>query len=311
MFRSPNGGPRGTRGFTLIELLVVIAIIGILVGLLLPAVQASRESARRTKCINNLKQLGLALHNYETSHQVLPPGYVSDWWKQNETGPGWGWGTMLLPYLEQGPVFQALNFDLPIEAGDNVTGRLTVVDVFLCPTDHCDTLMWALYYQDKTLPRGSPICQIASSNYVAMFGITEPGIDGEGLFFRNSSISARGILDGLSQTISLGERSVKLGQSTWVGSVTNAILGPPPGYNGTVGRVHLEPGSSMTLGHAGEGKTPGDPTSDCNQFYSLHDKGAYFVFADAHVTFLKTSMSAGVFSALATRQGAEPISGEF
>jgi prepilin-type processing-associated H-X9-DG protein len=168
--------------------------------------------------------------------------------------------------------------------------------------------MWALFYQDKAVLRGSPICQVAASNYVAMFGVTEPGIDGEGLFFRNSSISSRSIVDGLSQTLSLGERSEKLGQATWVGSVTNAVLGPPPGYNGSVGRFRLEPGSSMTLGHAGEGKTPGDPTCDFNMFYSLHDKGAYFVFADGHVSFLRVSMRPSVFAALATREGGESIS---
>src|SRR5687768_201165 len=94
------------RAFTLIELLVVIAIIGILVALLLPAVQQAREAARRTQCKNNLKQLGLALHNYHDQHKLLPPGYVSDYTTAGtDTGPGWGWAAMILPQIDQGPLF--------------------------------------------------------------------------------------------------------------------------------------------------------------------------------------------------------------
>src|SRR5262245_32290895 len=90
------------RGFTLIELLVVISIIGVLVALLLPAVQAAREAARRAQCTNNLKQIGLALHNYAQIHNGLPPGYVSSYDTVfiKEYGPGWGWGSMILPQLE-------------------------------------------------------------------------------------------------------------------------------------------------------------------------------------------------------------------
>src|SRR3954469_18135346 len=95
-----------SRGFTLIELLVVIYIIGILLALLLPAVQAAREAARRGQCINNLKQIGVALHNYEGTHRAFPPGYVSDFRPDGtDTGPGWGWAAMLLPQMEQKALF--------------------------------------------------------------------------------------------------------------------------------------------------------------------------------------------------------------
>src|ERR1700757_4961644 len=96
------------RGFTLIELLVVIAIISLLIGLLLPAVQAAREAARRAQCINNLKQFGLALHNYENASRVFPPGYISSFDSiGTDTGPGWGWAAMALPQYELAVLFNA------------------------------------------------------------------------------------------------------------------------------------------------------------------------------------------------------------
>src|SRR5205809_5891458 len=100
------------KAFTLIELLVVIAIIGLLVALLLPAIQAAREAARRSQCKNNLKQIGLALHNYESARRGFPPGFISNAAAINGpgTGPGWGWGAFILPYLEESSVFQQIDF---------------------------------------------------------------------------------------------------------------------------------------------------------------------------------------------------------
>lgn len=302
------------RGFTLIELLVAIAIIGVLIAFLLPAVQAARESARRVQCQNHLKQVGLAMNTYMSSRGVLPPGYISTWYRKNDLGPGWGWGTMILPELEQQPLFASINFDINIEEPVNSTSRHTYLSFYICPTDKTRPLMWASYWPEKgrqLIEPGTPICQVASSNYVAMYGLGEPGVDGDGLFFRNSAIAPREIPDGMSFTIAGGERSHRLGHATWIGSVTGATLGPPEGWDGTVGRLRIEPGPGMTLGHAGEGVGPGDVRSDVNMFYSLHDKGAYFVFADAHVTFLRTSMDPKVFDALATRAGGETIPEEY
>jgi prepilin-type N-terminal cleavage/methylation domain-containing protein/prepilin-type processing-associated H-X9-DG protein len=306
--------PRGHRprpAFTLIELLVVIAIIAVLIALLLPAVQAAREAARRAQCVNNLKQIGLALHNYEGNLRTFPPGYVSNFDAQgNDTGPGWGWAAMLLPQFEQAPTFSALNFSLAIEAPSNLTSRLVLVNNFLCPSDTVQPSWWAVNRDTATGAAVQNICQVAASNYVGMYGTGEPGPDGEGVFFRNSRIALRDITDGSSQTILVGERSHRLGEATWVGSVTNAILYPTDGDN--IGRYVPETSPGMVLGHAGEGHGPGDPRSDVNQFYSLHAGGGVdFLFADGHVTFLKATMNYKTYLALATRAGGEVISGDY
>jgi prepilin-type processing-associated H-X9-DG protein len=161
------------------------------------------------------------------------------------------------------------------------------------------------------LKQGQKICEVATTNYVAMFGLGEPGVDGEGLFYRNSAIGPAQIRDGLSQTIAAGERSQRLGNATWVGSVAGATVGPPPDWDGVVGRPRVEPGAGMTLGHAGEGVGPGDYGSDVNMFFSRHGRGVHFVFADGHVAFLPTSMDPATYNALATRRGGEVVDGQY
>ncbi len=300
---------RRFQGFTLIELLVVIAIITLLIALLLPAVQMAREAARRSQCQNNLKQIGLAMHSYHGSHRALPQGYVSEWVGRTEIGPGWGWGTMIQPFLEGRNLFHTVNFDISISIPENATARLVSLSIFHCPSDSPEPLMWAHSYPSKGLiPAGERICQVSTSNYVAHYGVSEPGPDGEGLFFRNQSVRFRDIEDGTSQTFAAGERSQLLGQATWVGVVPFALLGPPPGWNGTVGRPRVEPGTGMTLGHVGEGRGPGDPRSDVNQYYSRHAGGAVnFLFADGHVSPIKREIPYPVYRALGTRAGGEMI----
>ena len=142
--RHPVWQRRSGRGFTLIELLVVITIIGLLIGLLLPAIQAAREAARRIQCENNLKQIGLALHNFEAAKKVFPPGYVShpddpamgpvdpDF---NDAGPGWAWLTFLLPFVEENGLYKSLNRDRKCWDPVNATAVKTPIAIFLCPSD--------------------------------------------------------------------------------------------------------------------------------------------------------------------------------
>jgi prepilin-type processing-associated H-X9-DG protein len=295
----------------LIELLVVIAIIGVLVGLLLPAVQAARESARRAQCVNNLKQLGLAFHQYESTNQVLPSGYVSKFDASGtDLGPGWGWASMLLPTLEQSSLFGSLNFSLGVEVPANLTARLVIVGSFLCPSDRVEPSWPAVSRDPATGAAFELICKVAPSNYVGMSGYSEPGPDGEGLFFRNSAIAFRDITDGLSQTIAAGERSHLLGVATWSGSVTGAYLYDDDGDS--IGSADVETGPGMILGHTGEGIGPGSNKSEPNQFYSLHSsRGANFLFADGRVQFLKASMNYKSYVALSTRSGNESVSGDY
>ncbi len=217
------------RAFTLIELLVVIAIIAVLIALFLPAVQSAREAARRIQCTNNLKQIGIALHNYHGAIGAFPPGYLSlmDPVTFDNDGPGWGWASFALNQMEQLPIYNSINFVLGIEFPANQTARLTVIGSFLCPSDawRQDTFTVVDSTTTGTAP-GAPICDVASSNYVGSVGSGDPSslypyiIDsddgppgrdnGNGLFFRNHSINIAQITDGTSQTFAAGERSQNL-----------------------------------------------------------------------------------------------------
>src|SRR5262249_7182605 len=152
-------------------------IIGVLVALLLPAVQSAREGARRAQCTSNLKQLGIALHAYHDTVGSFPPGYLSlkDSTNFDNDGPGWGWAARILPQLEQTPLFNTVNFPLGVEFLANQTARLTLISVCLCPTDAWRSDMFTVVDSASTGTMfGAPICTVASCNHVGSFGKGDP-----------------------------------------------------------------------------------------------------------------------------------------
>jgi prepilin-type N-terminal cleavage/methylation domain-containing protein/prepilin-type processing-associated H-X9-DG protein len=315
------------HGFTLIELLVVIAIIAVLIALLLPAVQSAREAARRATCVNNLKQIGLALHNYHDAVQTFPPGYVSSQTRGsdpifdgNDTGMGWAWGSLILPQMEQDPLYHSINFSLSTYYPENDTATYVRVNSYLCPSDVTRELVSVYgYYDSWFVPPGSPVWDyLAGSNYVGMFGLGEIGArpgGGDGCSFRNSRVSVAAITDGTSNTFAIGERSHTLSYVTWTARSIGGWLYKTSAVEGGTDKFNPDPEECWTqiLGPVGleDGlRTPNNPEAHVEDYWSLHPGGVNFLFADGSVHFIKNSINPIPYRALATRAGGEVISAD-
>ncbi len=309
-------------GFTLIELLVVISIIAVLIALLLPAVQAAREAARRIQCVNNLKQIGLAIHNYLDTSNVFPPGYISAVTPvpglnpnlaPGDIGSGWAWGSMILPQMEQGPLFNAINFDLSVQFAANNTGSLTRVNAYLCPSD--ETLV-AVPVRDQT--NSTTVDTVSGSNYIGMFGVGEVGAApgaGTGLFFRNSRITISAVTDGTSNTFAIGERSHNLSYVTWTARSIGGWLFKTASVEGGTDKFNPEPEECwvQVLGPVGlddGNRTPNNPQAHVEDYWSRHSGGVNFLMGDGSVRFVKDSINPIPYRALATRGGNEVVSAD-
>jgi prepilin-type N-terminal cleavage/methylation domain-containing protein/prepilin-type processing-associated H-X9-DG protein len=302
MARGENGMSRLRKAFTLIELLVVIAIIGILIGLLVPAVQKVRESANRTQCVNNLKQIGLACLNYHDSKKAFPPGFVASA-SYPDTRPGWGWATFLLPYIEQDNLYRRIDLTQPVEQSPAIQ---TVIRLYLCPSDIAPESAFPI--TDATL---TPVAMAAPSSYAATVGSDASEVDdpvGNGVFYRNSRTRIADIIDGTSQTALVGDRAWAQANGIWAGAPAGAVtragaLNVWPNATG--------PAPALILVHNNWINITTDADGGLDDFSSNHPGGINLLFADGSVHFLASITSDGQqrrdFWALGTRAGREVI----
>jgi len=309
-------------GFTLVELLVVIAIIGILVALLLPAVQAAREAARRSQCQNNLKQIALALHNYASAHQELPPGTMMNSFRDPEVpgafGVRLGWGAFILPYMEEQGAFDLMNFERGLGDPGTIAGGAQLIATYLCPTAPDETNHWAECCSGIA-NNGDPNSDFRTTNYAGVsdafdgfFGSSQPVSRGNGVLFNFYPVSFRKITDGTSHTMMAGE-------------VTGAWGGASPTGNAWISHMWISWNCQDTAdGINGFGSVPGgrndavdpfDGDGDCpnrhceyfneSGFSSFHPGGAHFAYADGSVHFLQETIDQNLLGVLTTRDGGE------
>ena len=314
-----------SRGFTLIELLVVIAIIGVLVALLLPAVQQAREAARRTQCKNNLKQIGLALHNYHDAYNQFPPSmifqtqYLTARGNRPLRANGWAWTSFILPYIDQAPLYNQLNFNTSLVTAENQIPIATKLQVAVCPSvpaiNYC--VVGAINKPG-----------ILATNYVANSGsyslsayYNSSGVRKNGVFVEDARIGIRDITDGTSNTIAVGE-TVFWGN----GDTANTFYWDPSWF----GRVQAAiPTSDCPECITRNGSVRMNPPSIAsavvlrNAFSSKHVGGAQFLLTDGSVRFISESINTtsiddetlpptafGVYQLLCGRNDGQPI-GEF
>lgn len=304
------------RGFTLIELLVVIAIISLLVALLLPAVQQAREAARRTQCKNNLKQMGIALHNYHDSHKLFPPSSTSGFgrgvWMYPGTGPTdpnihlHSWASLILPQLEQSNLQQEINYNVSALDPQNWDAAQTVINTYMCPSYTGEQFSTHAHYTTLVGNRG-----FAIRNYVAMGASNVLALSGavpaDGILFPASTTGLRDVYDGTSSTIMLVETREERA-SVWIDGTTAAVssrwfdfTNPPTFAGNTIALNHQNYFiTEFIFGPSNTIDSEWGPSSE-------HDDGGHHLMADGSVHFLSNKIDTAVYDALVTKEGKEPV----
>jgi prepilin-type N-terminal cleavage/methylation domain-containing protein len=291
------------RGFTLVEVLVVIAIIGILIALLLPAIQAAREASRRSQCMSNLKQMGLAVQMHLDSKKRLPTG------RNGTDSKSVSWAYFLLPYMEEKVVFDAYQKTYRVDAPENATAMRTPIEIFACPSRRRAAADRNFDNDDQP-----PLVMAAASlgDYAADAGSDEDmGLDPDqfingvldksraGAMYTNSQLSARQITDGLSKTLAIGERHIRpVPAST-----------PPEMEHFEMGDTAFLAGDCIqtVLAGADEGLAKGRDDSRDHIFGSDHPSVVEFIYLDGHVDSLSVEIDKKTLLALSTYAGGEIV----
>jgi prepilin-type processing-associated H-X9-DG protein len=281
-----------------------------------PAVQQVRAAAARAQCLNNLKQMGVALHGYHDANKWFPPGYAASGPYidgANDTAPGWGWAAFVLPYMEQGALHRQLNFSQPVQSSPAINA---LVPLYQCPSDTAPA-SFAL-----TDAFGNALAQAGPCSYAACIGGDESdttGPAGLGIFYRNSQTRLADVADGTSNTILVGERAWSNANGIWAGAASGGVIrrgaqNPCPGSGAA-----FYPAATLVLahGHLNNGTT--DTDGGLDDFSSRHNGGSNFLFADGHVSFLRSisgdlpgggySADSLVLQALSTRANGEVSQG--
>jgi len=293
--------PSKRNGFSLVELLVVMAVIAILVAILFPAIQAAREAARRTKCRNNLKQIGIGINNYLTTYQCFPPGWIgiTDGVPDANGGNGLSWGAFSLSTIEEYNAAKAVNAKVFVTNPANAKLQTHPIEIFRCPSDISPSTTFSVAQQTGLPPLDTnpdlPTTFVIS-NYVGSFGSTDyhpctsnpigTPCMGNGVFYLNSWVRESMIRDGFSNTMLVGERR---SNPTLPTPIYATWIGAPPGAVESIGRV---------LGASDYG--PNDPGNHYEAYSSYHPGGAQVVLCDGSVQFIADTVDLSLFKALAT-----------